>query len=149
MAVSTRRAALGAILAAPLASVPAVADDPHGARLITARALYRRHRESEWGWSEPNFSPPDIAAGEAHGDLCRFGREACDLPLPTTMAGLGSLALTIALSEEGAYGERHTLDADELMLVTLVHAVLSLTGTALPADFRGFCYVSEEGTLCA
>lgn len=149
MSRTSRRAALGAILAAPLASVPAVAADPHVAREATARALYRRHRESEWGWSEPNFSPPDIAAGEAHGNVMRFAREACTMPLPTTLAGLGTLALTIALSEELAYGEHDKMDPDELMLVTLVHAVLSLTDKALPADFRGFCYVPEEGSLCA
>ncbi|WP_342108058.1 hypothetical protein [Methylobacterium sp. SI9] len=147
MSASTRRAALGAIFAAPLASVPAIAADPHVAREAEARALHRHHRATEWGWSEPSFSPACIAASEAHGEVMHFANEACEMPPPTTLAGLGALALSIALSEEQAYSAS-SLDADEAMLIALVQAVLAITGTALPRDYRGFVYGADGGTLC-
>ncbi|WP_267424927.1 hypothetical protein [Methylobacterium sp. GC_Met_2] len=148
MTASTRRAALGAILAAPLASVPAVAADPHVSREAQARALYCRHRDTEWGWGSPNFSPACEAASEAHGAVMHYANEACTLPPPTTFAGLGVLALSIALSEEQAYSDASCVDADELMLMALVQAVLSLTGTALPPDYRGFCYHPQDDVAC-
>ncbi len=148
MTASTRRAALGAILAAPLASVPAMASDPHAAREAEARALYRHHRATEWGWSMPSFSPACIAASEAHSDVMHFANEACTMAPPTTLTGLGALALSIALSEEQAYSA-DSLDADESMLIALVQAVLSVTGMALPPDYRGFVYRPNEDGACA
>ncbi|MGU3543672.1 hypothetical protein [Methylobacterium sp. A52T] len=149
MTASTRRAALGAILAAPLTSVPAVAADPHVAREATARALYQRHREIEWGWGTPNHSAADWAACEAHAAVMDFASEACEMPVPTTLAGLGILALTIALSEEHAYNERQHMDQDERMFVALVQAVLSVAGVTMPANYRGAIYRPGEDEACA
>ncbi|WP_331291559.1 MULTISPECIES: hypothetical protein [Methylobacterium] len=149
MSRTSRRAALGAILAAPLASVPAAAADPHVAREATARALYQRHRETEWGWSTPNHSPADEAACEAHAAVMEFASDACDMPVPTTLAGLGALALAIALSEEQAYNERTPMDQDERMFVALVQAVLSVAGVTMPANYRGAIYRPREDDACA
>lgn len=158
MAASTRRAALGAILAAPItggavmalpldsaqAIVPAA--DPHAAREAEARALYRHFRESEWGWAEPNFSPANLAASEAHVSVMEYAREASAMPPPTTLAGLAALALTAAFSEEQAMSARRDIAED--CLIALIHGVLNVAGVALPADYRGMVYRVEEDTPC-
>ncbi len=101
MTASTRRAALGAILAAPLASVPAAAADPHVAREAEVRRLFQTFKDSKWGWETPSFSPACRSASEAHWDVLKFADEGCALPPPTSLAGLGVFALSLALSDEG------------------------------------------------
>lgn len=159
MTASTRRGALGAILAAPLTGgavmalpldapkPPATTADPHAAREAEARTLYRHFRESEWGWAEPNLSPANLAASEAHVNVMEYAREACAMPPPTTLAGLAALALTAAFSEEQAMGARRDIGED--CLIALIHGVLNVAGIALPPGYRGLAYQAEEGTLCA
>ncbi|MCJ2142779.1 hypothetical protein [Methylobacterium sp. E-066] len=121
--------------------------DPHAAREAEARALYRHFRESEWGWAEPNFSPADLAASEAHVNVMEYAREASAMPPPTTLAGLAALALTAAFSEEQAMGARRDIAED--CLIALIHGVLNVAGVALPSDYRGLVYRVEEGDPCA
>lgn len=61
---ASRRRLLAGLAATPFVAAPAaavLASDPHVAREAEARALYRRHRETDWGWS----MPADTAACEA------------------------------------------------------------------------------------
>lgn len=158
MSASTRRAALGAILSAPLTGgavmalpsdapkLPAPTVDPHAVREAEARALYRHFRESEWGWAEPNFSPADLAASEAHVNVMEFAQAACAMPPPTTLAGLAALALSAAFSEEQAMGARRNIGED--CLIALIHGVLNVAGVALPPNYRGLVYRVEEDKPC-
>ena len=142
MTASTRRAALGAILAAPLASVPAVAADPHAAREAEVRRLFQTFKDKRWGWGTPSFSPPCRAASEAHCDVMKFADESCALPPPTSLAGLGVFALSLALSDEGFASA--PVDMCERRYIALVMAVLALAKVDLPANFEGLVYRPED-----
>ena len=148
MTASTRRAALGAILAAPLASVPAAASDPHAAREGQARAIWRHFRETDHGLNEPDGTPANDAAEDAVQAVWEFANEACELPLPTTLAGLGVLAMSLAMADE-EYVSASSRDQCETRYVTLLEAVLRISGVVMPADHRGLIFYPKEGETCA
>ena len=148
MSASTRRAALGAILAAPLASVPAAAADPHVAREAQARAIWRHHRDTDHGLNEPDGTPANDAAEDAVQAVWEFANEACRMPRPTTLAGLGVLAMSLALADE-EYASAGHCDQSDTRYITLLEAVLSVSGIAMPTDHRGLVYRPQEDERCA
>ncbi len=148
MTASTRRAALGAILAAPLASVPAVASDPHAAREAQARAIWRHHRDTDYGLGEPDGTPANDMAEDAVQAVWEFANEACELPLPTTLAGLGVLAMSLAMADE-EYASASSRDQSETRYITLLQAVLRVSGVVMPADHRGLIYHPKGSETCA
>ncbi len=147
MVASTRRATLGAILAAPLASVPAVAADPHVAREAEARRLFQTFKDSAWGWGTPSFSPACRAASEDHSAVLMFADEACAMPPPASLAGLGVFALSLALSDEGFTNE--PVDMSERRYIALLMAVLNVARVDLPDNFEGLVYRPKDDASCA
>lgn len=100
------------------------------------------------GWGEPNFSPACEAASDAHGAVMDFASEGCAMPVPTTLAGLGVLALSVALAEEQALSSTGC-DATDRRYIGLVQAVLAVAGVRMPPDYRGLVYIVGEDPACA
>ena len=139
MTASTRRAALGAILAAPLASVPALAAPrpeeraDYRARLLQAYADDRACRPID------NVAAPDGIEDKACTLIIRKSwatqTEVATLPPPETLAGLGLAALAAALYWEG---EDPASESKDACAIGLIRAVLAFTGTTMPPGFIGF-----------
>jgi hypothetical protein len=77
----------------------------------------------------------------------KFADEACELPPPTSLAGLGVFALSLAISDEGFASA--PLDMSERRYIALLMAVLSLAKVDLPANFEGLIYRPEDDASCA
>ena len=79
---------------------------------------------------------PYKAALAVDNALRRLLTEVMAMPAPRTMAGLSVVGLAAAMEVEGALSHRCLENEDKLAITA--RAILSLTGTALPASFLGF-----------
>ncbi|MCJ2120670.1 hypothetical protein MKK65_29635 [Methylobacterium sp. J-001] len=135
MSASTRRAALGAILAAPLASVPATAAlerTEYRTRLLIAYAEDRASRPI--GIRARNGSIDEKAADLVQQRCWAIAKEVTALPPPNTIEGLALTALAAAILSEADDRDDPTVIA----AAGLTRAVLAFTGTPLPIGFAGF-----------
>ena len=113
------------------------AQDPHISlrdRLIAAHAAAMSVR---WVFEvEDPDAKPYKAALTVDNELRRLLGEVLALPAPRTMAGLAVVGLAAAMEVEGALSHRCLENEDKLAVTA--RAILSLTGTPLPASFLGF-----------
>ena len=136
MTASTRRAALGAILAAPLASVPAVAAPERAdyrARLLAAYADDRACRPINCVAAFGSFE--EEVCGQILLHTWAVQTEVATLPPPATLEGLALAAIATALAWEGEDPKSESKDA---CAIGLIRAVLAFTGATMPAGFIGF-----------
>ena len=113
------------------------AQDPHVPlrdRLIAAHSAAMSVR---WVFdAEDPDAEPYKAALAVDNALRRLLTEVMAMPAPRTMAGLSVVGLAAAMEVEGALSHRCLENEDKLAVTA--RAILSLTGTKLPASFLGF-----------
>lgn len=134
MVASTRRASLAAILAAPLASVPAVAATEYAHHRACFLEAWERFRLA---FLFVHAEPGTIEEGarslvmERLWEVCH---QIVELPAPKTFDGLMVIAMAAAVMWKG----ENPSCTQERSAIGLIRAVLSASGTAVPDGFCGF-----------
>ncbi|TXN27144.1 hypothetical protein [Methylobacterium sp. WL19] len=160
MANASRRALLCGVAALPVLTVPfvALAVDPHDAyreRLHVAHTEHQRARPIEN--VARHGSMESRAADLVHARLWHLADEVLNLPMPTTLSGLGVMGLAMAVIVEGCISRECQ---EEWRQAQLARAILAMTGEKLPVMWvgwgddpgaieRDFAALDEPGTLPA
>ena len=134
MTASTRRAAIGAILAAPLASVPAIAATEYADhRAILLHAWEEARLAEPFADARPN-SLEERARSFVMARLWQLCGTVIQLPAPKTLDGAVVFAMAACIMWEG----ENPSCSQEKSVLAVIRAVLAASATKLPDGFVSF-----------